>query len=71
MHLSLRLEFMRRGVGLLVLALLTAGCDGSVTSSVTASTTPAPTPTFIPDAVFRSDAGGIVHFTALGFVGCD
>jgi len=23
------------------------------------------------DAVFRSDAGGVVHFTALGFVGCD
>jgi hypothetical protein len=23
------------------------------------------------DAVFRSDAGGVLHFTALGFVGCD
>jgi hypothetical protein len=23
------------------------------------------------DAVFRSDAGGVVHFAALGFVGCD
>ena len=23
------------------------------------------------DAIFRSDAGGVVHFTALGFVGCD
>jgi hypothetical protein len=23
------------------------------------------------DAVFRSDAGGVVHFSALGFVGCD
>lgn len=23
------------------------------------------------DAVFRSDAGAVVHFTALGFVGCD
>jgi hypothetical protein len=23
------------------------------------------------DAVFRSDAGGVVHFTALAFVGCD
>ncbi|MEA2668571.1 MAG: hypothetical protein QOJ33_1505 [Chloroflexota bacterium] len=23
------------------------------------------------DAVFRSDAGGVVHFTALGLVGCD
>lgn len=38
---------MRRGVGFLVLALLTAGCDGSITSRVTASM-PAPTPTFIP-----------------------
>jgi hypothetical protein len=23
------------------------------------------------DAVFRSDAGGVLHFTELGFVGCD
>jgi hypothetical protein len=23
------------------------------------------------DAVFRSDAGGVVHYAALGFVGCD
>jgi hypothetical protein len=23
------------------------------------------------DAIFRSDAGGVVHYTALGFVGCD
>src|SRR6266851_2342893 len=118
---------MRRGLGLVVVALLVAACDTEVTPSLKAST-PTPAPAFIPvsqpfrlfthcgilttyfagrhwhttetlpgvkgppygdgqdsftevygtltivdaeDAVFRSDAGGVVHFTALGFVGCD